>query len=338
VIRAPLRHPLPGALAGVSILMCVAAACAGLHGIAGPHSIRAASSAAGSLSSRQKPVPEDPVSSRMIGVAGVFATIWDRQTGIHASLATYYLSMGNPVPPSLQWMKTEADRAVPVIEIIPDGQSLAPIAAGHADRWLKSLARKLSTLGERVVIAFAPEANGHWYPGSGHPAQFRAAWRHVWAVLGAHDDDITWLWQMTSDYAVRAYWPGAHYVNWVGIDGYLRSARNTFASQFAPDLTAVSRLTADPVLISETAVAPETGKRPADITALFQGAAAHHVIAVVWFDLAQHDPPYDLNWHLKPGSAAMAAFKRAASAYLTSDTALAGTSRTGPRDQEEVFA
>jgi Glycosyl hydrolase family 26 len=317
VRRLPVRHPLPGALAAASILMCVAAACAGLHGIGRPQAGDASSLPAGS---GQKLAHEDPVSDRMIGVAGVFATTWDRQTGIHASLATYYLSMSKAVPPTLLWMKAKGDGAVPVIEIIPGKQGLAPVAAGHADGWLKSLASQLSTLGERVVIAFAPEANGNWYAGSSHPAQFRAAWRHVWGVLGAHDDDITWMWQMTSDYSVTAYWPGARYVNWVGVDGYFRFPRNTFASQFNQDLAAVSRLTADPVLISETAVAPETGMRPADITALFRHAAAHHAIAVVWFDKAQHKPPYDLNWHLTPGSAAMAAFKQAARAYLTSDT------------------
>jgi Glycosyl hydrolase family 26 len=319
VIRLPVRHPLPGALAAASIMMCVAAACAGLHGIARPHAGDPSSSTTGSPSG-SKLAREDPVSDRMIGVAGVPATTWDRQTGIHASLATYYLSMGSPVPRTLLWMKTEADGAVPVIEIIPAAHSLAPVAAGHADGWLKSLARQLSTLDERVVVAFAPEANGNWYGWGDQPRQFRQAWRHVFGVLGAHDHAITWLWQMTSDYSVTAYWPGARYVNWVGIDGYFRFRRNTFASQFNPDLTAVSKLTADPVLISETAVGPVPQKRVADINALFQGAAAHHAIAVVWFDLAQHKPPYDLNWHLTPGSAAMAAFKQAARAYLTSDT------------------
>jgi Glycosyl hydrolase family 26 len=337
VIRLPVRHPLPGALAAASILMCVAAACAGLHGIVRPHADSPASSTAGSPSGR-KLAPEDPVSDRMIGVAGVPATTWDEQTGIHASLATYYLSMGSPVPPSLLWMKAEADGAMPVVEIIPAGNSLAPVAAGHADGWLKSLARRLGTLDERVVVAFAPEANGYWYAGSSHPAQFRAAWRHVWGVLGAHDEDITWLWQMTSDFSVTAYWPGARYVDWVGIDGYFRHPRNTFASQFNPDLAAVSRLTARPVLIAETAVGPGTRKRPADITALFRHAAAHHVIAVVWFDKRQSPPPIYQNWHLRPGSAAMAAFKQAARAYLTSDTALAGAGPARPRDQEKVFA
>jgi hypothetical protein len=307
VIRPPVRHPLPGAITIVSILMCVAAASAGLHGIVRP--------GASDLSSLANPVAERPLGGSMVGVAGVSAATWYKQTGIRASLSVSYISMSTPVAPQLlRWVEKDADGARPVIEILPGTRTLASVAAGGADGWLRSLAKEIR---ERVVVAFAPEANGTWYAWAGHPAEFRAAWRHVWAVLGTHD--ITWMWQMSSHDAITAYWPGARYVQWVGIDGYFWNPANTFRSLFSRTLTAVSGLTADPVLLSETAVGPGTGAKTADITKLFAAAVARHLLAVVWFDVAQNDPPHHQDWRLKPGSAAMAAFQGAARAYLSSE-------------------
>jgi mannan endo-1,4-beta-mannosidase len=226
--------------------------------------------------------------------------------------------MAKPVPPSLQWMKAEANRARPVIEVIPDGSSLAPVTAGARDGWLRSLAMRIRQLNERVVVAFGPEANGTWYRWGSQPARFRAAWRHVWTVLNRYDaSEITWMWQMSSHDLVTRYWPGARYVQWVGIDGYFRTPHNTFGHLFDRTLDAVNRVTADPVLLSETAVGPLTHREPADISRLFRSATARHLIAVVWFDATQNDPPVRQDWHLAPDSAPMAAFRKAVRGYLT---------------------
>ena len=307
MIRLPAWHPLPSVIAAVSLLMCAGAAWAGLQGVARPW-------ARNLLALAAKPVAERPVTRRMIGVAGLTAARWDEQTGIRASLSVFYVSMSAPVAPDfMRWIEADADGARPVLEILPRGRSLASVAAGDDDRWLKSLAAQIN---EPVVIAFAPEADGNWYTWGQQPAQFRVAWQHVWAVLGTRD--ITWMWQMSSRHPVSAYWPGARYVQWVGIDGYFETPANTFRRLFSRTLTVVSRITADPVLLSETAVGPLTRAEPADITKLFAAASTRHLIGVVWFDRAQHDPPHHQDWYLKPGTAALAAFRAAARAYVTS--------------------
>lgn len=307
MIGESARHPLPRVITTVSALMVAGAAWAGLHGITRP-----ASASAG-------PVAERPLSRPMIGVAGESALSFDKQTGIRASLAVFYLSMSKPVPGTLRWMQATANGARPVIEIIPHGGSLAPVTAGRDDTWLGALAAQIRQLNEPVVVAFAPEANGTWYPWGSQPAKFRAAWRHVHSVVGTHD--ITWMWQMSSRDPVAGYWPGARYVQWVGIDGYFRTPPNTFRSLFDRTLNAVGRITSDPVLLSETAVGPLTRQQPTDITRLFLGAISRHLIAVVWFDVAQSGHPNHQDWRLRPGSAAMAAFRNAARAYLLDATA-----------------
>jgi mannan endo-1,4-beta-mannosidase len=312
VIRRPVRHPLPAVIATVSVLMCGGAVFAGLHGVQPAFKV----------------VAERRIAGPVVGVAGLSVAKWDQQTGIRASLAVYYVSMTKHVSDDLVgWIESSADGARPIIDILPRGRSLASVAAGGADGWLGSLAAEIKAAKEKVVVAFAPEANGNWYTWGRQPRQFRFAWRHVWEILSAGTDnksthDISWMWQMSSHDRVGAYWPGPQYVDWVGIDGYFRFSTNTFGGLFDNTFKTVRRLTkSDPILLSETAAGPLTGAQPADITELFKAAAADRLIAVVWFDVKQSDPkdpPIHQNWKLYPGTAAMSAYQEAASAYLSS--------------------
>ena len=73
-------------------------------------------------------------------------------------------------------------------------------------------------------------------------------------------DNVTWLWTINRDTQctgpIAEWWPGKAYVTWVGIDGYYTSPNDTFSSVFGRTIQQVRRITNDPVLLSETAVAP----------------------------------------------------------------------------------
>jgi len=298
-----MRHLLPAGLAVASAAMCCAAACAGLSGVASSGHPRVGAASA--------PVPEAPVAQPMIGVAGQSAAAWDKLTGVRASLSVSYLSMAAPVSRNfLRWAEIGADGARPVIEILPRGTTLRQVAAGADDNWLRSLKAEV---GEPVAIAFAPEANGSWYAWGGHPDLFRAAWRHVWQVIGTRD--VTWLWQMSARAGVSGYWPGRQYVTWAGLDGYFERPGATFATVFGRAVSEVRHLTTVPLLLTETAVGPLTGHVPADIRLLFAAASAGHLAGVVWFDRAQDDPPSHQDWLLTAAPGALAAFRQAAAAY-----------------------
>jgi hypothetical protein len=100
-------------------------------------------------------------------------------------------------------------------------------------------------------------------------------------------ENVTWLWTVNivdlkgSIPSPAAWWPGASYVTWVGIDRYYLKPSWKFAPLFGPTIKAVRALTLDdPILISETA-APAAGK-PAKIADLFAGSRAYRLLGSVW--------------------------------------------------------
>jgi mannan endo-1,4-beta-mannosidase len=209
--------------------------------------------------------------------------------------------------------------AVPMIQIEPGHFSLVAIAAGVYDRYLTNFADAVAQFGEQtghgVVIGFAHEPNGSWYPwGYRHatPAAWIAAWRHVvtlFRTAGARN--VTWLWTVNiiskriGVPSPARWWPGKAYVNWVGVDGYYLQRSWKFAALFGPTIKAIRALTLDPILISETAATQAAGKA-AKIANLFAGIHAYGLLGFVWFDVNKnHD------WRLDSPTA-IAAFRRGA--------------------------
>jgi mannan endo-1,4-beta-mannosidase len=199
---------------------------------------------------------------------------------------------------------------------------LAQIAAGKYDAHLKAYAEAVKAFGHPVALSFDHEMNGRWYYwGDGHtaPAAYIAAWRHVLDVFrAAGAANVTWTWTVNSTNvawdSLRQWWPGAAYVNWVGIDGYYYSRAGTFASVFGSTVTQIRTFTGTPVLIAETAVGT-TADRDAQITGLFAGVKADHLLGLVWFDEAQDKGVYHQDWRLEDNAPALAAFRAAAKEY-----------------------
>ena len=52
-------------------------------------------------------------------------------------------------------------------------------------------------------------------------------------------------WKVTSvgDCPLASRYPGDRYVTWIGLDGYMRKPRRTFANIFARSLTQIGRFT-----------------------------------------------------------------------------------------------
>jgi mannan endo-1,4-beta-mannosidase len=207
--------------------------------------------------------------------------------------------------------------AEPLIQIEPDNASLASITAGASDAYLRSYATAVREFGQPVILSFAPEANGSWYPWGwtrSAPAAWRAAWRHVVTVFRhQRASNVTWLWTVNIGYPgsgpLRAYWPGADYVNLAGIDGYYIHRTDTFAGLFGPTIRAIRKLTTKPVLIAETAAGQFAGQARV-IPGLFTGIRRHKLLGLVWFDQAQHDGIHHQDWRLEGHRAAIAIFRR----------------------------
>jgi mannan endo-1,4-beta-mannosidase len=202
--------------------------------------------------------------------------------------------------------------------------SMADIAAGRYDRYLNEYAKQVREFGHPVVISFAHEMNGEWFSwGYTHtsPATYIAAWQHVHNVLeGDGARNIIWLWNVNRDTHLSQpavvsppanWWPGAGYVNWLGIDGYFNSPTDNFAGVFDRTLADFQQIApGDPVLIAETAVA----KNPVGVTqinSLFAGVHHHRLLGFVWFDQDRRE-----TWKLEGRVKAVAAFRAGASLLL----------------------
>jgi len=265
-------------------------------------------------------VAAKPDTSRfLIGASASNVAQFQQATGVRPDIVEHYARPGTAFSANF------AAGAIPLIQLMPYDVSLASIANGGEDDWLRSYARAVAGYQRAVILGFAPEMNGSWYSwGATHasPAEYIAAWRHVVTVFrGQGASNVTWLWTVNVSIvasgdspsngvaAVTPWWPGAAWVDWAGIDGYFYRSQETFGIVFGNTLNQIHALTPKPVLISETAVAPAAGKA-AKIPGLFAGAYAAGTIGLVWFDL-----PGNRDWKLEGDQSALAAFRAAAARY-----------------------
>jgi hypothetical protein len=242
--------------------------------------------------------------------------------GRQPNLVGYYSGWGEHFQASSA-QTVSGHGAVTIMQWDPTDVSVAAIAAGHYDRYLRSFADSVRDFGRPVVIGFGHEMNATWYSwGYGHvpPRTFVAAWQHVVRLFrGQGADNVTWLWTVNADLPstgpIAEWWPGPGYVTWVGIDGYYYRSSDSFASIFGRTIAQVRQFTNKPVLLSETAVGPEAGSA-AKIPGLFAGVHEYQTLGLVWFDIDQHDGLYHQDWRIEGNPAAEAAFRLGASTLM----------------------
>jgi hypothetical protein len=252
--------------------------------------------------------PVKPLIQPVLGVVSDDPANWAAATHANPVLATRYVSMATPLPPS--WLHSAmrvADGATPVIELTlasangSAGITLASVANGSSDNWLTDLRAEIDQLGRPVVIAFGPEANGDWYswgstpnpgtsPAPNNASAYIAAYKHVHDKLGT--SLITWLWQVsahnprdpsTADF--NSYWPGAPFVNWFGFDGYYYKPGDSFKLRFQFSLSEIRSWWSGPTIVAETAISPLTRNMPDDVTDLFKGVVANNLMGLIYLDL-----------------------------------------------------
>ena len=179
--------------------------------------------------------------------------------------------------------------------------ALARIAGGDHDAYIRSWADALRAWGRPVMLRFAHEMNGNWYPWSeatngNRPGDYVAAWRHVRSIFGAAGaTNVRWVWSPNVSYpgsiSLGGLYPGHDAVDVVGIDGYnwgstLAGATwNTPAALFDPTLAEVRALApGKPLMIAETASAELGGSKAQWVSDFFTWLKAQpDVETFVWF-------------------------------------------------------
>jgi Glycosyl hydrolase family 26 len=242
--------------------------------------------------------------------------------GRQPNLDGYYSGWPEPFKAGFAKM-TLRHGAATLVQIDPTGASIAAIAAGDYDRYLRTYADAVRNFGHAIVIGFGHEMNANWYSwGYGHvrPATFVAAWRHLVTVFRQQGaDNVTWLWTIQADIRgsgpIQDWWPGKQFVTWVGIDGYYYRPSDMFATVFGRTISQVRLITSKPLLLSEAAVGPQAGQS-AKIRDLFRGMASYQTLGLVWFDIAQHDGIYHQDWRIEDNLAAERSFRLGVRAEL----------------------
>jgi hypothetical protein len=224
------------------------------------------------------------------------AAAFERYTGAHLRLVEFY----NPFPGSFQRSAAQEIvdmHALPLIQLNPRRISMAELAAGAYDSYIRSYAREVRSFGCHVVLSFGHEMNGWWYPWGlpdTKPRTFKAAWRHFVGVFAAeHVTNVIWSWDPTHQYSrykrgkvaypASKFYPGNQYVDWIGIDGYIGTGQN-FNKVFRFQIRDIRRLTKKPIYLAETG-AGDNAHEVSQVADLFAGIWRRHLIGLVWFDL-----------------------------------------------------
>jgi mannan endo-1,4-beta-mannosidase len=238
-----------------------------------------------------------------------------RAAGVEPNLVEYASFLGRPFAAS--YARTlRKHGAVMIVQIDPAGGSVASVAAGSYDIYLRSYADSVRDFGHPVIIGFGNEMNADWNSwGYRHtPAStFVAAWRRIVTLFrGQGADNVTWLWTISADQAgtgpVASWWPGSSYVTWVGIDGYYMHPSDTFQGVFAETIAQLRAFTNKPILLSQAAVTPGA-RQFANIRNLFEGMAHYGTLGLVWSDMETLNRQ---DWRLEGNLAAEAAFRLSA--------------------------
>lgn len=254
---------------------------------------------------------------------------FEQRARAHAGIVQWFADWAHVARPDLEQLRTIARRGgVPQISWEPwdytgglnrpqPAYSLQSIAAGRHDAYVRRWARDLAAYGGPVLLRFAHEMNGSWYPWAeashgNRPADYRRAWRHVHAIFAAAGaDNVRWVWSpVARNLDGRAY-PGDDVVDEVGLSGFNGGAAlnwtgwRSFASIFAEPLRELRRIApGKPVQISEVGSAETGGDKAAWIGGMFAFLRSHPEIrAVLWFDLVKQT-----DWRIESSGRAAAAF------------------------------
>ncbi|MFG2943796.1 glycoside hydrolase family 26 protein [Streptomyces adustus] len=246
-------------------------------------------------------------------------TTFAEEAGRAPDIREYYDSWGDDFDPegnAYLWQHGQ----LPMLALVPSATSLTDIAAGEDDAYIRRLADQIASYDGPLALSFAGEMNGPWNswgPKHTRPADFVAAWKRVHDVFAErHVTNVIWVWtphvvDTGTPAALRPYYPGDAYVDWVGLIGYYGPIDGVaFSSLFAPTMRQIADFSDKPVLIAETGVA-QSDQKEAHIRDLFRGAAKAGVIGLVWYDQRKDWPGGKqlMDWRISTSTGARAAFQ-----------------------------
>lgn len=207
-----------------------------------------------------------------------------------------------------------------------DPYSLRQTYNGSLDDRYTAIARTVADFEAPVLVRFAHEMNGAWYPwsesfGPNSRGEYVRAWRHVHDVFAAAGaTNVVWTWSpnvlrgASSDLA--SLYPGDDYVNLVGLTGYGVAGEKSVSTTYDPTVNALRAITDKPIMLTETGVEPSADKA-AWIASLGPWLAANQdVVGFVWW-AQDRAGGANTNWNYDDSSSNAQAFRNTLAAAKT---------------------
>jgi beta-mannanase len=216
--------------------------------------------------------------------------------------------------PEISWEPWDSSRPLGAAQ---PGFRLDGIIRGAHDAYIKRWAREIAAYKRPVMLRFAQEMNGRWYPWSestngNHAGEFVRAWRHVHAIfVQAGASNVSWVWSPVAGDIRAEQYPGSNEVDVVGLSGFVAGKSlfgqpwRSFATMFGPSLNAVHALAPKkPLGLAEIAAAETGGNKAAWISGMFQEIERRpYINSVVWFNLRK-----EADWRIESSLGAQRAF------------------------------
>ena len=252
--------------------------------------------------------------------------------GESPSMALFYEDFLQ-APPIAELDAVRARGAVPLLTWEPwawgggleqPAYSLDRITGGDYDARILQWGQSIAAWGQPVMLRFAHEMNGNWYPwaegvNGNQAGDYVHAWQHVHDLVASTGaTNVQWVWSPNVPYwgstDFAGLYPGAAYVDIVALDGYNWGTSTTWSSWitpqdlFAPGIAELRSIApGKPILIAETASSEAGGSKAAWITDLVSYLSAQpDVMGFVWFHFQK-----EADWRINSSASSASAFSSA---------------------------
>lgn len=204
----------------------------------------------------------DGLTASIGGQCPAIWSLWSDWGGPNASFPT------GAVPSALQ-----ARGIVPMVLWQPvDPRNLASeaftyerILAGDHDAYIRQWALDAKAWGGPVVVRFAHEMDGAWFPwgttvknfAGNTPDLFMKAWKRIWKTFkgrnGVGATNVRFLWSPLTPKAT--FYPGHKFVDYVGFTSFNWGGDKPWKSMldwFKPKVSKAANITSKPIIVAET--------------------------------------------------------------------------------------
>lgn len=197
---------------------------------------------------------------------------------------------------------------------------LKEIQEGKYDTYITSFASQVKNFSSPVILRFAHEMNGSWYPWGNRPSEYISAYQRIIDTFRREGvTNVKFMWSINHESVPyeaieqsRKYFPGDGYVDIIGLDGLnygtsgAGSIWRSFSQIFSPSYNFVSKYYPNmPIIVSEVASTELGGNKSTWINDMFLGLSTMPKIEeIVWFNLLK-----ETDWRIDSSPSSKESFK-----------------------------